>query len=498
MACAILAQMAWLGVVLFLLSQYSHTINTIIMVLSLIMVLWLMNKRINPAYKLAWTILILLIPVFGAMIYLLFGQSRIARKMRRRFDSLRDSEEAHLNENPRIRALIEADDILASGQSKYIRDFAGYPLYGNVETKYYSVGDDMFPAMLEEVGKAEQYIFLEYFIVSKGYMWNTLLDILIRKVEQGVDVRFIYDDLGCAGTLPHHYYRYLQSKGIKCGCFNPLRPVVNVILNNRDHRKILVVDGKCAFTGGLNLADEYVNQKERFGHWKDAGVRIKGPAVWSFTAMFLQMWSVVTKIPSELDKYAPPAYLEPVISQYEGFVQPYCDMPLDDEVVGENVYLNIITKAKKYVYIFTPYLIIDNEMMQALCLASKSGVDVRIVTPEIPDKKSVYLLTQSYYEELLEAGVRIYQYLPGFIHSKCMVCDDEIATVGSINLDYRSLYLHFECGAWLYKNSAVLEVKDDCLRTFEVSREITIEFCKNRNMIVRGFQSILRLFAPML
>ena len=259
----------------------------------------------------------------------------------------------------------------------------------------------------------------------------------------------------------------------------------------------MVIDGHTAFTGGINLADEYINQKERFGHWKDSGVYLHGEAVWNFTVMFLRMWSVITRMDCDFETFRPHKYHLETFEK-DGFVQPYGDIPMDDETVGEHVYLNIISQAKDYLYIFTPYLIVDNETMKALCLSAKRGVDVRIMTPGIPDKKMVFLLTQSYYEELLDAGVRIYQYSPGFLHSKSFVSDDKIAVVGTINLDYRSLYLHFECGVWMYQTRSVDQVKQDFLDTLEVSREITLEFCRNRNIAVRAAQSILRLIAPLL
>ncbi|MCI5699551.1 MAG: cardiolipin synthase [Lachnospiraceae bacterium] len=495
---AIFLQVIWMGVFLWKLSSYFKYIDIIVKVLSILMVLWLMNKRSNPAYKLVWMILILTIPIFGVLIYFLFGRSNIARKMEKKFAEFTSDQNAHLKEDTRIRELIDKESREYSNQSAYIRDYGGYPLYGNVESHYFGVGDDMLQAMVDELEKAEHYIFIEYFIIADGYMWRTIRDVLERKAQQGIDVRLIYDDFGCTSRLPRHFYKRLQKKGIKCASFNPLRPIVNIILNNRDHRKILVIDGKVAFTGGINIADEYINQLNRFGHWKDSGIMLKGPAVWSFSSMFLQMWSVVTRMEPEFEKFVPPAYLTPIPEKYKGFIQPYTDIPVDSETVGENVYLNIISHANRYIYIYTPYLIIDNEMMTALCLAAKSGVDIRIVTPEIPDKKSVYLLTQSYYEQLLESGVRIFQYVPGFIHSKVFICDDVVATVGTINLDYRSLYLHFECGAWLFKCEAIEEIKKDMEDTFRDCREITLDFCRNRNIVIRGYQSILRLFAPML
>ena len=310
-------------------------------------------------------------------------------------------------------------------------------------------------------------------------------------------VRLIYDDVGSIQTLPKHFTRDLKAMGIETASFNPFRPILSIILNNRDHRKILVVDGQVGFTGGINIADEYINKKERFGYWKDAGVEVKGEAVWSFTTMFLEMWNYIRQTSEDYRQYLPEQYHK-TENPEDGFVQPYSDTPLDHENVGENIYLNIINHAKQYVYIYTPYLIVDNEMTVALQNAAKCGIDVRIVTPEIPDKKLVFLLTQSYYEQLMQCGVKIYQYKPGFIHAKCFVCDDKIATVGTVNLDYRSLYLHFECGVFMYRSQAVMQLKEDALDTIERSREITRDFCRKRNLAILALQSVLRLFAPLL
>lgn len=494
---AVLLQLIWIFAMLWGVGAFSGHIMNLISLLSVLMVLWIVNKKINPSYKLAWTILILAVPVFGVIIYLLFGQSRVAKKMTQESEAVMKEISNYFRESRETREALSAEDTGASNQSAYIRNCAGFPVHTNTTTKYYAVGDDMFIDMLEDLKKAEHFIFLEYFIIHEGRMWNAILDVLEEKVKQGVDVRLIYDDMGCVTTLPTRYYKKLQAKGIKCAAFNPVRPILNIVLNNRDHRKILVIDGHTGYTGGVNLADEYINEKMRFGHWKDTGVRLVGEGVWNLTVMFLQMWSVITRMKTHLPAYGPYVY-HPEEFESDGFVQPYGDSPLDGEVVGENVYLNIINQAQKYVYIATPYLIIDNEMMTALCLASKKGVDVRIITPGIPDKKLVFLLTQSYYQQLLSAGVRIYEYMPGFIHAKNFVCDDELAVVGTINLDYRSLYLHFECAAWLYKCSAVAQVKEDMTETFSVCKEITLDVCRRQNVLQRGMQSILRLFAPML
>lgn len=494
---SILLQVIWLFIMLWKFSYQVTYANLFIRAVAIVLVLVIINKWMNPASKLSWTFLILLSPIVGTLIYFLFGRSDLTRWARVRLDAVNQEASAVLTRDEEAEEALKQTDISVYQQSKYIDDWGHFPLYRNTATKYYKSGEEMFPDMLEALRGAEHFIFLEYFIIEEGYMFRTIIDILEEKVHQGVEVRLIYDDVGCLSTLPPKYYKILQKKGIKCAAFNPFRPIISVVMNNRDHRKIFVVDGTVGFTGGINLADEYINKVERFGYWKDTGIRIEGEGVWSLTNMFLSMWNYILHSTEDYKAFMPSVYQkQPFVD--DGFVQPYGDSPLDHENVGENIYLNIINKAKEYVYIFTPYLIIDHEMTLSLCNAAKNGVDVRIVTPGIPDKKMVYLLTQSYYEPLIRSGVKIYQYTPGFIHAKCFVCDDEIATVGSVNLDFRSLYLHFECGVWMYRSGAVMQVKEDCVETFACSEEITLEFCRKRPLPVRVLQSILRLLAPLM
>lgn len=494
---ALIFQIVWIMIFAWKMSTYYNYINILLGVLGFIAVLRIINKWDNPSYMLAWSIVILLIPIFGITLYIMFGRSGLTRWNRKKFAAVHDTYSDDLRQNQDVLNELKNNDASVARQSEYINDYAGYPLYKNTSTKYYSSGEDMFVDMLKAIKEAKHYIFLEFFIISKGEMWDTILELLIEKVKEGVDVRLIYDDVGCVNLLPAKYYKELQKVGIKCAAFNPFRPVVSVVMNNRNHRKILDIDGHTAFTGGINLADEYINKEVRFGYWKDAGIRIQGDGVWNFTIMFLEMWHYVTGIvENDRSIYKADRYVQSKIES-DGFVQPYSDSPLDKENVGENVYLNIINKARDYVYIYTPYLIIDNEMMTALCLAAKSGIDVKIITPGIPDKKIVYLLTQSYYERLICAGVEIYQYTPGFVHAKCFVSDDRIATVGSVNLDYRSLYMHFECGVWMYESDSVMDVKNDFLNTLKDCEKISLEFCRNRPWIVRTFQGILRIIAPL-
>lgn len=328
-------------------------------------------------------------------------------------------------------------------------------------------------------------------------MWDPILEILERKARAGLDVRVMYDDLGCMLTLPAHYKRVLEEKGIRCCVFNPFVPVLSSRLNNRDHRKICVIDGHTGFTGGINLADEYINAYKKHGHWKDSAVLLRGDAVWSLTLMFLSLWDYMCGTREDYALYHPRRYLpEPVPG--DGIVQPYTDSPLDDEAVGETVYLNLINKADRYVYITTPYLIISNEMITALTTAAKSGLDVRIITPHIADKWYVHAVTRAYYEVLIEAGVRIFEYTPGFIHAKTFTVDDEYGVVGTINLDFRSLYLHFECAAWMYRCSCIPVMREDFLRTQQVSQEVTLEECRGVNLVTRVVRSVLRVFAPLM
>lgn len=488
-----------LGIFLFLLikfSQYSAIASFMCTIISVIAVLWIINKDDNPAYKLAWIIPILIFNITGGLLYLLLGNKRLSKDMRHRIEKVQEKTSKYLRQDQKILDEVKQRNKTVYGHVNYINYASGFPMYKNTEVKYYSLGEESYEDLIKELKKAKRYIFMEYFIIEEGKMWNGILEILEEKVKEGLDVRLMYDDMGCISLLPYGYDKILEKKGIKCIAFNPFKPLLSLVMNNRDHRKITVIDGHTGFTGGMNLADEYINEKVRFGHWKDTGVMLKGEGVWNLTMMFLEMWNSNRSTDEDFSNYKPEVHqLEATIS--DGFVQPYGDSPLDEEVVGENVYLNIINSAKNYVYIFTPYLIIDNEIMTALCLAAKKGVDVKIVTPGIPDKKTVFKLTRSYYPQLLMAGVKIYEYTPGFIHAKVFICDDEIATVGTINMDYRSLYLHFECGVYLYKCKCLGDIKKDVIDTISRSKEFTKEDIKDgrRNSL---FQAILRVFAPLM
>lgn len=461
------------------------------------------NSDKHPNYKISWMLPILIVPFVGVMLYICFGSGNSGEKLRQRMNRFNEEEHLLLPQKDNVILALESGDGVTKDiakQANYLYKFGGYPVYANSDVTYFDSGEAKFAAMCEELEKAERFIFLEYFIIQEGTMWNTILEILVRKAAKGVDVRMVYDDLGCLRTLPYKYYAQMESLGIKCMSFNKFHPFWVARMNNRDHRKILVIDGHTAFNGGVNLADEYINVIKKHGeYWKDSAVMIKGEAVWSFTMMFLTMWNYITNTkPQSYDIYMPT--FEDVASHKDahGLVIPYTDSPLDKESVGENTYISIINNATDYVYITTPYLIITNEMEAALTLAAKSGVDVRIITPHVPDKWYVHAVTRSYYKTLTKNNVRIYEFTPGFIHAKNFVSDNKVGVVGTINLDYRSLYLHFECGTYMYKTGCILDVKADFLKTLEECQEITYEDCLKVNPLRRLGRSILRLFAPLM
>ena len=463
--------------------------------LSLLITLGIINSKSNPAYKIAWLIPILLFPVFGGLVYLLFGSDRTGRYLRKKLQGIGTEMDNVIGEAYR-RSGAEQLPPDAANQSRYISHCAYCPPYQNTTTEYLPLGEVKFERMVEELKKAKHYIFLEYFIIQEGKMWNTILDILRQKAAEGVDVRVIYDDMGCIMILPTGYDRTLEQMGIKCRIFNPFVPILSSRFNTRDHRKICVIDGNVGFTGGINLADEYINAYEKHGHWKDTSILLKGEAVFNLTVMFLSMWDYLDGTAGKTDysRYYPTVWDE----NAKGYVQPFADNPLDDEAVGETVYLNLINKAKRYVYITTPYLILSSEMLTALTSAAKCGVDVRIITPHVPDKWYVHAVSRSHYQPLIEAGVKIYEYTPGFIHAKTFVVDDDYAVVGTINLDYRSLYLHFECAVWMYQTPSVAQVRDDFFKTQQISQEITLEECRSLSFPRRLGRSVLRVFAPLM
>ena len=455
-----------------------------------IAVVYILNVEERPSSRLNWIILILAFPVVGIATYTSFGNGRPTRRMQKKVEEAKQTRAGLIAGDER------ADDRIENGGRKYavgkfLKNSGDFQAFSDGQAEYYSTGERAFEEMLRAAERAERFILIEYFIIAGGKMWDRLLKTLLKKAEQGVQIRIIYDDFGSIFVLPPKYERYLESlhENIRALAFNNVVPLFAVRLNNRDHRKMFIVDGEVAFTGGINIADEYIGEKIRFGHWKDAGVKITGGAVNAFTVAFFDLWNAFYKSKEDVSGYL----CEKKYAPSDGIILPYDDSPLDKLGVGEAVYAELAASAERYLYIFTPYLILDDYLRSAICGAALRGVDVRIVTPGIPDKKTAFRLTRSNYPALLRAGVKIYEYTPGFIHSKCFVCDDELAVVGTINLDYRSLYHHFENAVLFTGENAVQAVKRDAEETFAVSKLRTVENFK-RNALGRLFDSVLRIF----
>ena len=456
------------------------------------MVFYLFNCMMDATGKLTWLFLIMLAPV-PATILLGFTQSNLGqRTVRKRTAEMIEETRDLLKQDEETFAKEELKRSGTDDLCRYLNRSGCFPIYEHTSVKYFPSGEEKFEAMLEELQKAEKFIYLEYFIIAEGLMWGSILKILKEKAAQGVDVRVMYDGMCEISTLTSDYADKLEELGIRCKPFSRLTPFISSHYNYRDHRKILVIDGKTAFTGGVNLADEYINHIERFGHWKDTAVMLKGEAAASFTLMFLQMWNMSEEVPEWK------ACTERSSAASDGFVMPFGDCPLDSDKVGENLYMDILNRARSYVHIMTPYLILDNELENALKFAAERGIDMKIILPGIPDKKSAFSLAKTHYRSLSEAGVKIYEYTPGFVHAKVFVCDDEKAVVGTINLDYRSLYHHFECAAYLYRTSCIPQIEEDFEETLKKCKEISIDTIGKEKIGYKVLGMLLKLVAPLM
>ncbi len=473
----------------------TDVLEPITRLISIIIVIYIINKQEDPSYTIGWCVLILVFPVFGIMLYLLCAGRKMPKKLANGTTQVNENMANLLVQDETV-----IDELKENDPNLYRIFSCGYltssfPIYKNTKATYFDSGEEFFPVLLEELRKAKHFIFLEFFIIDFGKMWDSILSILQEKVKEGVEVKFIYDDFGCSTTVPQHYDKVLNRIGIETYRFNKLRPALIIQMNNRDHRKVIVIDNEVAFTGGVNIADEYINEINRFGYWKDSAIRLEGEAVWSFTVMFLGMYSYLrnSKEVLEYEKYKLPC------KHYENnsYFQPFSDTPTDDINMGLSAHLSIINNAKKYVYIDTPYLVLNTDMQTALILAAQSGVDVRILVPHIPDKKYVFSITQSYYEILIKAGVRIYEFTPGFNHTKNIVSDDYLGLVGTVNTDYRSYYLHFEDGVILQDDEVVKKMKEGFLKALEKSHEVTLEDCKKCPFYKRIWRAVLKLMAPL-
>lgn len=482
---------AVIGIVFFM-AKYLPYFYVLIYITVFAIVLSIVASHDNPDYKIPWLLFVICVPIVGFMTYFMFYERKLSKKFRKRFNRIKESLEFDDLQN---KIEIANSDKLIASQALQLCEISGSHLYKNTNIEYFSIGEKMFLSILEELKKAEKFIFLEFFIIEEGLFWNKILEILKEKAKDGVEIKVIYDDIGCMMTLPGNYFKRLAKYNIECVPFSMLKGQANNEFNNRSHRKILVIDGKVAYTGGVNLADEYINHKEIYGHWKDTAIKLNGEAVNELTKLFLMDYFVNIKEENlDFNKY----YIN-YKSNNNSFVIPFGDgpRPIYDKNVGKTVIMNMLNQAKEYVYITTPYLIIDNEMMKAIENTSLRGIDVRIIVPHIPDKKIVFQMTISNYQALINSGVKIYEYEPGFIHSKLYISDDNVAMIGTINLDYRSLVHHFENGVWIYKDSSILKMKDDFIET--MNKSIYMNGIKKKDKLFNRFiRAIVRIFSPLL
>jgi len=494
-ALIILLEFVQLMFVFDLLFKYSHVMLILGYMFYIGVFVYIVNKYKSPEFKLPWIIIIMLFFVLGAFAFMLLTSNSQSEKIISKFNNNKEKRKKYLQQDDTLEKIKE-DNLDFYLQANYVTKAAELPVYKNTKVTYYKTGEEFYEELLDALSSAKSFIFMEYFIIEEGKMWNQIYNILKDKVKSGVEVYVMYDDVGCMMTLDSNYYMKLNENGIKCIPSNKFMPILSNIHNNRDHRKITVVDGLVGFTGGINLADEYINAKVKYGHWKDSAIKLEGEAVRSLTALFLEIWNTQNK--KELDQ-------EKFLKQdskkinTQGIVIPYGDGPKEfyNEDIGKYIYLNMINASKKYIYITTPYLICDYELLNSLCMCAKKGVDVRIITPHIPDKKLIFWMTQSNYDLLIKSGVKIYEYTPGFIHSKEFICDDIYATCGTINLDYRSLVHHFECGVLMYNTKCIKDMKDNFLETLKLSEEVT-DYRKYIGRFKKIVAEVVKIFSPLM
>lgn len=495
-ALLILGQIVFIALSITLLGDNYLAIYIVMTLIASVLALYIVNSDEDPAFKIAWLIPLLVVPPLTAFMYIFFKAQISLQLMKKHHIKIQQETKKEMELPDELLDRIGEQSESLKRYSKYMWDYGGFPVCENSKTKYYSSGEEVFPVIMEELEKAEKFIFLEFFIVQEGRMWGEILELLKRKVAEGVDVRVIYDGFGSQLSLPAGYHKKLQKAGIKTQVFLPFSPFLSTSQNNRDHRKIVVVDGNVAFTGGFNLADEYINEKERFGYWKDGGVRVEGDAVFNFTVMFLQMWQFLTQENCDISSFK--AEYKKLEGTEGSYVLPFGDSPIDNEPVGKQTYMSILDGAKDYVYISTPYLVLGNEMMNAIRYATKSGVKVKLLLPGIPDKKYMKIIAQSKYRQLVEMGVELYEFTDGFVHEKSFISDDEIAVSGSVNVDYRSFYLHFECGVAMYRTHSVMDMKQNFEEMLSKSEHITLERCDKIPLRIRFFGACLNIFESLL
>ena len=508
------AQFFFLVETFYWLSSYMPIISILLTVLSGVLLIYIVNRDIDPAFKLTWAIPLCLFPLLGGLLYLYVEGDFITLAFKKAVNHRIEEGRPYLEQNKEIRKRLDEKTCSMSAISHYVEHTGGFPTYSNTKVTYFSCGEDKFADLLPELEKAEHFILMEYFIIYEGTIWDSILEILKRKAAQGVEVKLMYDGTCAINGLPRKYEEKLKAAGIDVRVFLPAVPFFSTYQNSRDHRKILVIDGKIAYNGGINLADEYANRRHPYGHWKDTAVKLEGDAVRSYTVMFLGLWYSIgpesgkNYVPGDYLKYLPENIYEkkkelPLQKNGEdmpkdGYVMPYGDGPNSRHALAENVYLDMMNRANSYIHIMTPYFINDNATMRAFKYAAERGTEVKLIVPHIPDKKAVYDVTRSYYPVLLRAGVKVYEYTPGFVHAKMLISDDNKAVVGTINFDFRSLYHHFECAAYLYRNPAVAEIEADFQKTLESCQEVTMEYYQAIPWYHRLTGKVLNFFAPLL
>ncbi|WP_286809815.1 cardiolipin synthase [Acetobacterium sp. MES1] len=485
-------QLGIIGLVILQFSEDAVVAYWIIEGVAVFVVLNIVYRKKTAAYKISWIIFVLAFPAVGIVIYFIWGRQRVPKKSKKRWDEVNQRTFLRLEQNQAV--LESIDDKSIRKQVELVHRLSDLPVWQNTRTTYLKLGEDMHRANLEAIKTAEEFIFLEYFIVTGGKMYDELMAALYERAAAGVEIRMLVDEMGSLSTLPKDFYQSCAAHGIKSIPYNPFSPSLFKFISFRDHRKMTIVDGRVAITGGINIGDEYINQKVRFGHWKDMAIRLEGAAVFSLTTMFINMWDYSTGAVSQLDDFKATAAPE----TGNELVMPFCDGPMNPRNPAANTYMTIFANAKEYLYLTTPYLILDTDLTNCILLAARSGVDVRIITPGIPDKKLVYATTRAFYGDLLAEGVRIYEYTPGFIHGKVLVTDDQVAIVGSINMDYRSLTWNYECGTWVCSSPTVQEIKADLMDCINASREVHYSDWEQTTFLTKVGQAVLRIMAPLM
>ena len=492
-------QIIWFIFLFANMVQYSVWMNASLLMISAVMIMYLLRKNESPAYRMGWISLMALFPMLGGLLYLLIGNKRPTKNMKRKINNQISKYIQELQQVTSQEQALKNVDERAAGISHYLTEYEFMPVFSHTQVEYYGSGETVIDQIVKDLQQAKKYIFIEFFIIDYGHMYDKIFDVLKEKAKQGIDVRLIYDDFGCIARLPKNFDQECESLGIKTVKFNPVKPFISMAYNTRDHRKFIIIDGQVGYTGGMNIADEYINAIKRFGYWKDNMIRMAGPGVWGITNLFLHMWNAFYEEKDETYRNFRPwenqSEWDRQFVKTSGFVQSFGDSPLDQEALGENIYRNLIDMATTDICIYTPYLVISYELQTSLELAAKRGVRVRIITPGIPDKPIIFRITRSYYRSLLESGCEIYEFSPGFLHAKTIIVDGKIAMVGTINLDYRSLYLHFETATLMYYHPVVKEIQSDFEESVAQSRQIAF-INLNQSIFGEMFDSILRLFAP--